>query len=564
MSGLASKLKASNSSSAVVPVNSAKNKQQRKPAKTGLPLYLQRTIKNNTSQKTDSMLFEQKKDQHNKLAQQHAVDSHESEADNMADEFVSRSMSGEQESSSTESTQVSSTTVKVQQKSIAGNKSNDTSPLGKNIGQLARKNKGAGQALPNSSQQALESHFNSDFNQVRIHTDSSANQLTQSAGANAFTLGNDIFFNQGRYDTNSSDGERLLVHELTHVMQQRSGADSEPQFDLMQSLPTSLGGFDINMVTKTAPDTPGMQGTIRFLPDPSGPYSAQIGLIQTVNFTDVGGDTTTPGSPFDWTNVRAAAGVGAEAGRMELMTTGTGVAPEGWMVDANTAGQARTENVGPNYIEHWTSPSNQFGWLRSPTDVEPTTLADYPRTPYDLDFDFETVAKATDTQAIYGALTWGFGTRSGAVQNEYVEAFDTESATFNEALERFRGYYTHEPIVLYFDTNIAVPIAGEEAKITGVLDYLNRYPDVQIRIDGHADERGSTRLNENLAEQRALSVQSIATSMGIDSSRIEWATGWGETTEFSPRGGANEGSWRANRRVVMSFVRTASTPIVAP
>jgi len=87
---------------------------------------------------------------------------------------------------------------------------------------------------------------------------------------------------------------------------------------------------------------------------------------------------------------------------------------------------------------------------------------------------------------------------------------------------------------------------------------------VQIRIDGYADERGSRRLNENLAEQRALSVQLIASSMGIDSSRIEWTVGWGETKEFSPEGGANEGSWRANRRVVMSFARTASTPIVNP
>ena len=564
MSGLTSKFKALNSSNTVAPTNSAKNKQQKKPVKAGLPLYLQRTVKNNTGQKKDNLFSEQKKQQHNKLVQQQAVDSHETEADKMADKFVNRSMIDERELPSSGPDQISHSETKIQHKSIEGNKSGNTSPLGANIGQEVKKHKGTGQALSGSSRQALESHFDADFSQVRIHTDSSANQLTQTAGANAFTLGNDIYFNQGRYNSNSSDSERLLAHELTHVIQQSGGSNAEPQFDLMQSLPTSLGGFEIDMVTKTAPDTPGMQGTIRFLPDPSGPYSAQIGLIQTVNFTDVGGDTTTPGSPFDWTNVRAAAGVGAEAGRMELMTTGTGVAPEGWMVDADTAGQARTENVGPNYIEHWTSPANQFGWLRSPTDVEPTTLVDYPRTPYDLDFDFETVAKATDTQAIYGALTWGFGTRSGAVQNEYVQAFDTESATFNEALERFRGYYTHEPIVLYFDTNVAVPIGGEEAKITGVLDYLHRYPDVQIRIDGHADERGSTRLNENLAEQRALSVQSIATSMGIDSSRIEWAVGWGETTEFSPRGGANEGSWRANRRVVMSFVRTASTPIVTP
>jgi len=526
----------------------------------GIPRYL-KNVKPDILPSKEAV--ENRKAKHNEMLQQNSIDACESEADKMADAVVNRNSGQAAEIETSDFSSVQPTSV---QYKLEGKKSKATSSLGSHVGVAAKRNKGSGQALSDSTRQVMESGFHKDFSQVRIHTDSTANQLTQSAGANAFTLGSDIFFNQGKFNPQTHEGEHLLAHELTHVVQQNSVADAEPQFDLMQSLPTALGGFEIDMVTKAAPDTPGMQGHIRFLPEPTGPYSAQIGLIQTVNFTDVGGQTGAPGSPVDWTNVLAAAGVGAEAGRMELMTTGANAAPEGWMVDANTAGQERTAEVGPNYIEHWVSsaPSNQFGWLRSPTDIQQTSLYDYPRTPFDWDFDFETVAKATDTQAIYGALEWGFGIRSGVVQNEYVQAFDTESATFNEALERFRGYYTHEPIVLYFETGIGVPIAGEEAKIAGVLDYLNRYPDVQIRIDGHADERGSRGLNEDLAEQRALSVQGIATSMGIDASRIEWAVGWGETTEFSPRGGANEGSWRANRRVVMSFARTASTPIVMP
>ncbi|MDX1812185.1 MAG: DUF4157 domain-containing protein, partial [Gammaproteobacteria bacterium] len=428
-------------------------------------------------------------------------------------------------------------------------------------GNQAKNSNSPGNLISESTRNKMESYFNHDFSEVQIHTDSTAGKLAQAAGANAFTMGNNIYFNEGKYNTNSSEGERLLAHELTHVVQQNGEEFNSPQFDLMQSLPTALGGFDINMATRAAP-RPGMEGHIKFLPDPSGPYSAQIGLIQTVNTTDVGGRTAPAGRPMDWSRV----GSGAEAGRMELMTTGAEEAPEGWFVDVNSAGNPRTSDIGPNYIEHWISPAphNQFGWLRSPTDVQEASLYDYPWFSFDVDFEFETVAKATDTQTIYGALEWGFGIRSGVVQNEYVDAYDLESATFNEALERFRGYYTHEPIVLYFDTAIATPISGEENKISGVLDYLNRYPDVQVRIDGFADERGSQRLNNDLAEARANNVASIATSLGIDPSRIEWVIGWGETREFSPGGGANEGSWRANRRVVMSFARTASTPIVSP
>ena len=187
---------------------------------------------------------------------------------------------------------------------------------------------------------------------------------------------------------------------------------------------------------------------------------------------------------------------------------------------------------------------------------------DYPSAGIDSDFESETVAKAADTQNIYGSLEWGFGIRSGAVQSEHVASFDLESATFTEALERFRGYYAHEPIVIYFEAAQDTPLPGEAAKISGVLDYLSRYPDVMVRIEGYADERGSVALNNDLSLRRALGVERIAAGLGIDATRIEYAVGWGETDEFAA--GGNAGTWRANRRVVMSFARTASTPINMP
>ena len=421
---------------------------------------------------------------------------------------------------------------------------------------------GSGQPLVTSTRADMEERFGADFSAVRIHNDSTTSRIIQGLGARAVTTGNDIYLNNSGYSADSSAGKSLLAHELTHVVQQ-GGTTGQVQFDLMQTLPSALGYFEIEMATRGAP-RPGMEGHIRFFPDPNGPYSAEIGLIQAVNFTDVGGRTGAPGAPVDWSGIAAAAGPGAEAGRNELMTTGTGAAPQGWMIDANTAANARGDTVGPNYIQHWLSPpaDNRFGWLRSPTDTGDASLYDYPWFSFDVDFEFETVAKATDTQTVYGALDWGFGIRSGVVQGEYAAAYGTESATFNEALERFRGYYTHEPIVLYFDTGSPLPSAGEEAKITGVLDYLNRYPDVRLQIDGYADERGSEALNSDLSQSRADNVEALAIALGVDPNRIDWAAGWGETTGFAA--GSREGSWRANRRVVITFVRTASTPIVMP
>lgn len=95
------------------------------------------------------------------------------------------------------------------------------------------------------------------------------------------------------------------------------------------------------------------------------------------------------------------------------------------------------------------------------------------------------------------------------VQNEYANAFDAESAAFNEALEWFCGYYAHEPIVIYFDTAQDIPMAGEESKIVNVLDDLNRYPDVRLEIAGFADERGPEGYNFRLSLRRARSANKI-------------------------------------------------------
>jgi outer membrane protein OmpA-like peptidoglycan-associated protein len=421
-----------------------------------------------------------------------------------------------------------------------------------------------GRALPLSIRESMEDKFGADFSDVLLHTDAKAHQMSNSFGANALTQGKDIYFNEGRYDPTSQEGNRLIAHELAHVVQQGDAASRHVQFDLMETLPTALGYFEIEMVTHSAPvaapNNPGMEGHMRFFPDPHGPYSAQIGLIQVANLTDIGGVTTpASGAPIDWSHV----GAGQESGRQDLMTTGIGGSPPGWYVDSLTAAHARGTSIGPNYIEQTgIGPDNYFGWLRSPTDWHEASLYDYPSSSVDVDFEFETAAKATDTQTIYGSLHWGFGTRSGVVQNEHVKAFDAESAIFNEALERFRGYYTHEPIVIYFDTNSDVPIAGEEAKILGVLDYFNRYPDVQIQLAGYADERGSAGHNADLSLRRALNVQNLAVSLGFDPSRFDTPIGMGETTSFAT--GSDPGTLRANRRVVMSFERTAITPIVMP
>jgi len=88
-----------------------------------------------------------------------------------------------------------------------------------------RAQRGGGNAMPEATRSAMESGFGADFSGVRIHQGASADSLNRSLSAKAFTSGSDIFFRSGEYDPGSQQGQQLLAHELTHVVQQ--GAASQ-------------------------------------------------------------------------------------------------------------------------------------------------------------------------------------------------------------------------------------------------------------------------------------------------------------------------------------------------
>ena len=79
----------------------------------------------------------------------------------------------------------------------------------------------SGSPLPDRTRSEMEGLFGTDFSGVRIHADARAAKLSQSLRAQAFTYGNDIFFDQGKYNPYTPGGKRLLAHELTHTVQQR-------------------------------------------------------------------------------------------------------------------------------------------------------------------------------------------------------------------------------------------------------------------------------------------------------------------------------------------------------
>jgi hypothetical protein len=85
---------------------------------------------------------------------------------------------------------------------------------------------GGGMALPGPLRALMESRFGTSFQRVRVHVGEAGAALARSVRARAFTVGRHIFFAPGRFQPHTEQGQRLVAHELTHVMQQRGGLHS--------------------------------------------------------------------------------------------------------------------------------------------------------------------------------------------------------------------------------------------------------------------------------------------------------------------------------------------------
>jgi hypothetical protein len=80
--------------------------------------------------------------------------------------------------------------------------------------------KGSGSPLPETTKSNLEGFFGADLGGVRVHEGGEAASLNRELDAQAFTVGSDVFFAEGKYNPTTTEGQGLLAHELTHVGQQ--------------------------------------------------------------------------------------------------------------------------------------------------------------------------------------------------------------------------------------------------------------------------------------------------------------------------------------------------------
>ena len=114
----------------------------------------------------------------------------------------------------------------IQRKEESASPSSPGDEAGSDFSTRLQSSKGGGAPLPENTRTDMESALGTDLSSVRIHTGGEAAGMSKDIHAQAFTHGSDVYFNDGKFDAGSTDGKRLLAHELVHVGQQGGGVNN--------------------------------------------------------------------------------------------------------------------------------------------------------------------------------------------------------------------------------------------------------------------------------------------------------------------------------------------------
>ncbi|MBL0220291.1 MAG: DUF4157 domain-containing protein [Myxococcales bacterium] len=127
-----------------------------------------------------------------------------------------------------------------------------------------------GTPLDEDTRGAAETSMGELFGGVRVHTDGAAQQASERLGANAFAIGNDVYFGPGRFDPASQGGRRLLYHELAHTaqQQQRGGIGLQPDYkELLKRLAKRFSASVIAELRGASTTSPAKQKQIEDIKD---------------------------------------------------------------------------------------------------------------------------------------------------------------------------------------------------------------------------------------------------------------------------------------------------------
>ena len=123
------------------------------------------------------------------------------------------------------------------QRRVATDGASSSGAVGGDVQSAIRSKTTGGEQLSPDVRGHMESRFDADFSNIRIHKDSESASLNNQLSARAFTYQNHIFFSRDQYQPGNSAGQHLLAHELTHTIQQGHATQHNSQVSTTASTP---------------------------------------------------------------------------------------------------------------------------------------------------------------------------------------------------------------------------------------------------------------------------------------------------------------------------------------
>jgi len=202
----------------------------------------------------------------------------------------------------------------------------------------------------------MENAFGTDFSGVRIHRGANASRAAEHVRASAFTVGQDIYFRAGKYAPDSSDGARLLAHELTHTLQQPRNNHASLSGTLPVSKPGDASEREADSVShqvlagfQPAPVTPvGRQLQGNWLDDAKDALAAGVDVTTSTVSNAYNAVATVAGEAYDATAGAVNQGVASVSGTVNAgagAVTGTVIGAVSGVVDAVQAATGNPEQI---------------------------------------------------------------------------------------------------------------------------------------------------------------------------------------------------------------------------
>ena len=363
--------------------------------------------------------------------------------------------------------------------------------------------RGGGQPLSENDRAYFEPRFGRDFSQVRVHTNARAAEAARAVNSRAFTVGQDVVFGTGQYEPGTSAGNRLIGHELTHVVQQKGTSSPIIQRRIVVEDP-------IDMI----PGTPAKENWEE--------VQDYIRILSTSFDAERSGDIRPNSTSFCTTPSRFTDRC--------LCDLHNSTNPEPWKVKIDDIQWPHTEESNRRVTVHSTRSVATFGAWGGGSAAGSRISENNPRVlGHELcghAWLFELGIHPPFLPVSRGGRLIGRPSHDITVMIENRVAQEISGpgvdlrGTFSDP---HHGESFARVTVSSFpsgSSQVSHLSSDMQTRIVQIKDFMDRDPTVRADIIGHADHTGSASVNVRISRRRARRVRNELVRLGISSSRF--------------------------------------------